>query len=183
MKTPGRSTAAALLLLFAFVAVTLAAIIVPGVMRWTRDGQVIRDNRAKIEAIETSQQSFVRIKTTTDLWTGFSRGQNAGFLEASTSDEAMAAARTHITTLIEQNSGTLNSFDAIIGDVKRTQVEIVLLSLDAKLPSDRLAPFLTALEDAPPFTLVSGFALSRRDPKFVRLKLDGQMQRLMERSE
>ncbi len=175
-----RSTAAALLLLFAIVAVGLASIIIPGVMHWTESGRTIRENRAKVETISASQQSFVRIKNATDRWTIFSRGPDAGFLEAMTSEDALVAARAHISKLIEQNGGTLNKFEATTGDVKRAQVETVTLSLDAHLPRNRLALFLAILEDAPPFTLVSAFSLSQRNPQIVRLKLDGQMQRLME---
>lgn len=180
MRRWGSSTVAALLLLFALVSAALAAIVVPSVLRWTEDGQTIRANRDEVTTVRVAQQSFVRLKNASDDWSNFSRSRRAGFLEATTTEEALAAARAHVTTLVENNGGTLNKFEAAAGDVKRAQVETVVLSLDAYIPRDRIGPFLAVLEDAPPFTFVSSFKISQRNPEIVALKLDGQMERLME---
>ena len=85
-----------------------------------------------------------------------------------------------MTTLVEQHGGTVNGVEAVAGEVRRAQVETIGISLDAFVPRDRLAALLAVLEDAPPFMLVSGFTIARRNPEVVALRLDGQMQRLME---
>ena len=180
MTPSGRSTAAALILLFALVSALLAAILVPAALRWSEDGRTIRASREREAAIRRMQASFVRIKNATDRWYLFADSPEAGFLEAPVPDDAPGVASTHVSGILVRHGGTLEKIEAIPGEAKRGQVGTIEIDLTATLPKAGLAPFLTELENTPPYTFVRSFDVKARGEDTARLVLDAQMQRLME---
>ena len=178
MTAAARSTAAALILLFALVSAVLAALVVPAYLAWTENGRSIRENREKIAAVRVAQSSFVRIKFANDAWTLFSTSPEAGFLDAATTEDVPEAARLHLGALLARHGGTLDGAEFEAGETRRGQVETVVVDLRARLPKAFLAPFLTDLEGRPPYTFVSAFTATEGDADTVDLVLEGQMQRL-----
>ena len=178
MTAAARSTAAALILLFALVFALLAAVLVPAFLGWAENGRSIRADREKIAAVKTAQNSFVRVKYASDQWEMFGNSADAGFLDAATAEEAPAVARLHLETLLARHGGTWKGAEFAAGEARRGQVETVIVDLRATLPKAFLAPFLTELEGRPPYTFVSAFTATQGDADTVDLTLKGQMQRL-----
>jgi len=178
MTAAARSTAMALILLFALVFALLAAVLVPAFVGWSENGRSIRADREKIAAVRTAQNSFVRVKNASDQWEMFGDSRDAGFLDAATAEEAPDAARRHLETLLARHGGTWKGGDFAAGETRRGQVETVIVDLRASVPKAFLAPFLTELEGRPPYTFVSGFTATQSDEDTVDLTLKGQMQRL-----
>jgi len=180
MNATTRSTATALILLFALVSAVLAAIIVPTYLSWTENGRIIRENREKVETIRTSQDSFIRVKSANDQWTLFGSSPEAGFLDAASPEEALTEAQRHVAELIDRHGGGLDAVKFTTGEAKRNQVETVVVELTATLPKTGIAPFLTELEDSPPYAFISAFRVTQRGPDQVRLVMKAQMQHLGE---
>jgi hypothetical protein len=153
---------------------------VPSVVRWNENGRIIRENRAKIATVESAQKSFVRLKNATDRWTLYARSPQAGFLEASTEEDALTLARAHVEGIVDRHDGTLEKLETQTGETRRVQVGTVVLTLKVTLKRDRLVPFLGALEENVPYTFVSNFEVTRKNPDSVVLTLTGEMQRMLE---
>lgn len=180
MTATGRSTAAALMLLCALVLALVVALAVPAFLSWTKDGRSIRADRARIASIEASQTTFIRVKHATDGWELFARSPAAGFLDATSLDEAVAVARTHVETVLARHGGELSGIGFEPGETRRAQVETVRMDLAVTLPKAALAAFLADLEDTPPYTLVTAFRATEEDEARTALVLGGRMQWLAE---
>lgn len=180
MNAATRSTATALILLFALVSALLAAIIVPTYLSWTENGRIIRENREKVAMIRTSQTAFVRVKNASDQWTLFGTSPESGFLDAASPEEALEVARLYIAELLIRHGGALDDSAFMTGEAKRNQVETVAVDITATLPRVGMAPFLSELEDSPPYAFISAFRVTRPTPEQVRLVVKAQMQHLGE---
>jgi|GEM_PF-3204433 len=181
MTETGRSTAAALLLLFALILALLTALIVPAFLSWTENGRSIRADRERVATVEASRTAFARVKYAKDAWDLFVASPDAGFLDAPTPEAALALARTHVEAMLARHGGTLDAAEFTAGETKREQVETIMIDLTTTLPKSTLAPFLADLENKPPYTFISNFRMTERDEGTVRLVLKGQMQRLLEK--
>ncbi len=177
MKNAGRSTAAAILLLCALSAALAALIIVPTFAKWNAYGKTIRENRATVDQIQADERDFARLTRAGGEWIDFARNDRAGFLKATTSEQARLNARDYITALIEGYQGSLSSIASTVEASSRERIELIHVEITARVPKSRLPVMMIAMEDEPPFILVESFTLSSSGSDEAAIRLKGTMQR------